>query len=78
MEFSPYSSFCAIHKPDYEFVNINYNFLLIEIRPAPHMDNLVSIYKGMEVASGVNIFITQNVVSSKLSGKDLLILLNNV
>ncbi|KAG9157607.1 hypothetical protein Leryth_026757 [Lithospermum erythrorhizon] len=30
-----------------------------EIRPAPHMDNLVAIYKNMEVASGVNMFISQ-------------------
>ncbi|CAI9089704.1 OLC1v1024324C1 [Oldenlandia corymbosa var. corymbosa] len=30
-----------------------------EIRPAPHMDNLVNIYKSMEAASGVNIFLTQ-------------------
>lgn len=32
------------------------------------MDNLVSIYKSMEVASGVNIFVTQTVPSNKLSG----------
>ncbi|XWS62371.1 hypothetical protein CRYUN_Cryun06bG0005100 [Craigia yunnanensis] len=31
-----------------------------EVRPAPHMDNLVSIYKSMEVASGFNIFVTQS------------------
>ncbi|KAJ6423788.1 hypothetical protein OIU84_024711 [Salix udensis] len=31
-----------------------------EIRAAPHMDNLVSIYKSMEIASGFNIFVTQN------------------
>ncbi|WZY69066.1 hypothetical protein YC2023_001306 [Brassica napus] len=31
-----------------------------EIRGAPHMDSLVSIYKNMEVASGVNIFVSQN------------------
>ncbi|XP_071740379.1 protein BREAST CANCER SUSCEPTIBILITY 1 homolog [Rutidosis leptorrhynchoides] len=30
-----------------------------EIRPAPHMDTLVSIYKGMEASSGVNIIGTQ-------------------
>ncbi|KAL8236024.1 hypothetical protein R6Q59_017105 [Mikania micrantha] len=30
-----------------------------EIRPAPHMDSLVSIYKNMEVSSGVNILVTQ-------------------
>jgi hypothetical protein len=39
-----------------------------EVRPAPHMDNLVSIYKSMEVASGINIFVTQNAPSTKLSG----------
>ncbi|CAB4276528.1 unnamed protein product [Prunus armeniaca] len=38
-----------------------------EIRPAPHMDNLVSIYKSMEVASGINIFVTQNAPSTKSS-----------
>ncbi|PPD92176.1 hypothetical protein GOBAR_DD10896 [Gossypium barbadense] len=31
-----------------------------KVRPAPHMDNLVSIYKSMEVASGFNIFVTQD------------------
>ncbi|KAH0454231.1 hypothetical protein IEQ34_016155 [Dendrobium chrysotoxum] len=30
-----------------------------EVRPAPHMDNLVSIYKSMEAASGLNIFTSQ-------------------
>ncbi|CAK9140262.1 unnamed protein product [Ilex paraguariensis] len=38
-----------------------------EVRPAPHMDNLVCIYKSMEVASGVNIFVTQTAPSTKLS-----------
>ncbi|XP_028759187.1 protein BREAST CANCER SUSCEPTIBILITY 1 homolog isoform X1 [Neltuma alba] len=38
-----------------------------EIRAAPHMDSLVSIYKSMEVSSGVNIFVTQNVPGAKLS-----------
>ncbi|XP_051125585.1 protein BREAST CANCER SUSCEPTIBILITY 1 homolog [Andrographis paniculata] len=38
-----------------------------EIRPAQHMDNLVSVYKSMEVASGVNIFVTQNADSTKAS-----------
>ncbi|KAJ8538456.1 hypothetical protein K7X08_027677 [Anisodus acutangulus] len=41
-----------------------------EIRPALHMDNLVNIYKNMEVASGVNIFVTQTDPSSKLPGED--------
>ncbi|GMI87859.1 breast cancer susceptibility1, ARABIDOPSIS THALIANA BREAST CANCER SUSCEPTIBILITY1 [Hibiscus trionum] len=31
-----------------------------EVRPAPHMDSLVNIYKSMEVASGFSIFVTQN------------------
>ncbi|KAK9055985.1 hypothetical protein SSX86_027072 [Deinandra increscens subsp. villosa] len=31
-----------------------------EIRPAPHMDSLVSIYKNMEVSSGLNILVTQS------------------
>ncbi|KAJ0247160.1 BRCT domain-containing protein [Hirschfeldia incana] len=30
-----------------------------EIRGAPHMDSLVSIYKNMEAASGVHLFVTQ-------------------
>eukprot|EP00256_Glycine_max_P045334 XP_006597513.2 protein BREAST CANCER SUSCEPTIBILITY 1 homolog isoform X1 [Glycine max] len=38
-----------------------------EVRPAPHMDNLVSIYKNMEAASGVNIFETQNAPVTNLS-----------
>ncbi|XP_021851478.2 protein BREAST CANCER SUSCEPTIBILITY 1 homolog [Spinacia oleracea] len=37
-----------------------------EIRPAPHMDNLVSIYKNMEVASGLTLFVSQNGPSTKL------------
>ncbi|KAI8524602.1 hypothetical protein RHMOL_Rhmol13G0161800 [Rhododendron molle] len=41
-----------------------------EVRPAPHMDNLVSIYKSMEVASGFNIFVTQTVPSTKLSDEE--------
>ncbi|XP_027158401.1 protein BREAST CANCER SUSCEPTIBILITY 1 homolog [Coffea eugenioides] len=41
-----------------------------EIRPAPHMDNLVSIYKSMEVASGVNIFVTQTAPTTRLSGHE--------
>lgn len=40
-----------------------------EVRPAPHMDNLVHIYKSMEIASGANIFVSQSVPSKKLSGK---------
>lgn len=41
------------------------------------MDNLVSVYKSMEVASGVNIFVTQTAASTKLSGNDLVLLLSN-
>lgn len=41
-----------------------------EVRPAPHMDNLVSIYKSMEVASGFNIFVTQTVPSTKISDEE--------
>jgi hypothetical protein len=33
--------------------------LLAEIRPSPHMDNLVSILKGMEAAAGTNVVSTQ-------------------
>lgn len=39
-----------------------------EIRPAPHMDNLVSVYRSMELAMGVNIFVTQTAASTKISG----------
>ncbi|GAV76413.1 BRCT domain-containing protein/zf-HC5HC2H domain-containing protein/zf-C3HC4_2 domain-containing protein [Cephalotus follicularis] len=38
-----------------------------EVRAAPHMDNLVSIYKSMEIASGINIFVTQNAPPSTKS-----------
>ncbi|XP_062012669.1 protein BREAST CANCER SUSCEPTIBILITY 1 homolog [Rosa rugosa] len=38
-----------------------------EVRPAPHMDNLVSIYKSMEDASGINMFMTQSALSAKSS-----------
>ncbi|KAI4372069.1 hypothetical protein MLD38_010351 [Melastoma candidum] len=41
-----------------------------EVRPAPHMDNLVSIYKNMEIASGVSIFVTQNPSSAKSADED--------
>ncbi|CAA0832292.1 Protein BREAST CANCER SUSCEPTIBILITY 1 homolog [Striga hermonthica] len=42
-----------------------------EIRPAPHMDNLVSVYKSMEVAAGVNIFVTQTAGEpTKTSGEE--------
>ncbi|XP_028187915.1 protein BREAST CANCER SUSCEPTIBILITY 1 homolog isoform X1 [Glycine soja] len=38
-----------------------------EVRPAPHMDNLVSIYINMEASSGVNTFVTQNAPVTNLS-----------
>nr|GMD03167.1 protein BREAST CANCER SUSCEPTIBILITY 1 homolog [Ipomoea batatas] len=41
-----------------------------EIRPAPQMDNLVSIYKSLEAASGVNIFVTQTETSTKIAGEE--------
>ncbi|XP_042509466.1 protein BREAST CANCER SUSCEPTIBILITY 1 homolog [Macadamia integrifolia] len=42
-----------------------------EVRPAPHMDNLVNICKSMEVASGISIFTTQTAPSTKISdGQD--------
>lgn len=48
---------------------IYFIFFASEVRAAPHMDNLVSIYKSMEIASGFNIFVTQNPPpSTKLSG----------
>lgn len=36
------------------------------------MDNLVNIYKSMEIASGANIFISPSVPPKKLSGNQLL------
>ncbi|KAK1378391.1 Protein BREAST CANCER SUSCEPTIBILITY 1 [Heracleum sosnowskyi] len=41
-----------------------------EVRPAPHMDNLVNIYKSMEIASGANIFVSQSVPLKKFSGEE--------
>ncbi|VFQ81530.1 unnamed protein product [Cuscuta campestris] len=41
-----------------------------EIRPAPQMDNLVNIYKSLEAASGVNIFVTQTETSTKTIGDE--------
>ncbi|GAB2241525.1 hypothetical protein Droror1_Dr00018300 [Drosera rotundifolia] len=32
-----------------------------EVRPAPHMDNLVNVYKSMEAATGINMLVTQTV-----------------
>ncbi|KAG2318486.1 hypothetical protein Bca52824_011699 [Brassica carinata] len=42
-----------------------------EIRGAPHMDSLVSIYKNMEVASGVHMFVTQTKQSSPEKGQHM-------
>lgn len=42
-----------------------------EIRPAPHMDNLVNIYKSMEVASGVPIHVTQKKPTANLAGAEM-------
>ncbi|KAJ7553461.1 hypothetical protein O6H91_06G099100 [Diphasiastrum complanatum] len=39
-----------------------------EVRPAPHMDNLVTIYKGMERAAGVNIYVSQSISAAQASG----------
>ncbi|KAE9594572.1 hypothetical protein Lal_00037404 [Lupinus albus] len=41
-----------------------------EVRPAPHMDNMVSIYKSMENAAGISMFVTQNVPVTKLSDEE--------
>ncbi|GAA0184152.1 hypothetical protein LIER_42524 [Lithospermum erythrorhizon] len=41
-----------------------------EIRPAPHMDNLVAIYKNMEVVSGVNIFISPTGTRTQEAGNE--------
>ncbi|KAI3495486.1 hypothetical protein L1887_37827 [Cichorium endivia] len=38
----------------------NMQSAILKIRPAPHMDTLVNIYKSMEVSSGVNILVTQS------------------
>lgn len=51
-----------------EFVILLSIIFVAEVRPAPHMDNLVGIYKSMEDASGINIFMTQNAPSTKSSG----------
>lgn len=39
------------------------------------MDNLVSIYKNMEIASGVNMFLTQSNPSTKLPGNIQLVVI---
>lgn len=42
--------------------------LPVEIRPAPHMDNLVSVFKSMEVAAGTSIVATPLAPSPKVAG----------
>lgn len=41
-----------------------------EIRPAPHMDNLVTVFKNMEAAAGINIFTTQQAPSTTQPGNN--------
>uniref|UniRef100_A0A0D9WII5 RING-type E3 ubiquitin transferase BRCA1 n=1 Tax=Leersia perrieri TaxID=77586 RepID=A0A0D9WII5_9ORYZ len=41
-----------------------------EMRPAPHMDNLVSIFKSMEAAIGTNVVSTQEAPAVKVTGSD--------
>jgi hypothetical protein len=51
--------------------NSHYNkalVLLVEIRPSPHMDNLVSILKGMEAAAGTNVVSTQVTSAVEVAG----------
>ncbi|OIW14030.1 hypothetical protein TanjilG_11375 [Lupinus angustifolius] len=43
-----------------------------EVRPAPQMDNMVSIYKSMENASGISTPVTQNIPITKLSALNYL------
>ncbi|KAL6609684.1 hypothetical protein ACP70R_039653 [Stipagrostis hirtigluma subsp. patula] len=38
-----------------------------EIRPAPHMDNLVAVFKSMEAAAGTNVVSTQEVPAPKVA-----------
>ncbi|GAU35897.1 hypothetical protein TSUD_383890 [Trifolium subterraneum] len=41
-----------------------------EVRPAPQIDSLVTIYKNMEAASGINLFGTQNPPAAKSLDED--------
>lgn len=43
--------------------------MVAEVRAAPHMDNLVSIFKSMEVATGTSILSTQLAPTAKNTGK---------
>jgi len=42
--------------------------LLVEIRPAPHMDNLVAVFKSMEAAAGTSVVSTQLAPAPKVAG----------
>jgi hypothetical protein len=42
--------------------------LIIEIRPAPHMDNLVAVFKSMEAAAGTSVVSTQLAPAPKVAG----------
>ena len=42
--------------------------LLVEIRPAPHMDNLVAVFKSMEAAAGTSVVSTQLAPALKVAG----------
>jgi BRCA1-associated RING domain protein 1 len=42
--------------------------LISEVRLAPQIDSLVTIYKNMEAASGINLFGTQNPPATKSLG----------
>lgn len=55
----PSSDYVKCHSQCPVLISCN-NYVSTEIRPAPHMDNLVRIYKTMEVASGVSIHVTQS------------------
>jgi hypothetical protein len=45
-----------------------YGILLAEIRPAPHMDNLVAVFKSMEAAAGISVVSTQLTPAPKAAG----------
>ena len=44
-----------------------------EIRPAPHMDNVVNIYKSMKTASRTPVSITKDDSTGKLGNKEYLL-----
>ncbi|KAM0951692.1 putative BRCA1-associated [Dioscorea sansibarensis] len=60
MESMKSTSDCPICKVPFHRRGMSSSICIIrKVRPAPHMDNLVSIYKGMEAAAGVDICTTQ-------------------